>query len=312
MAKRSYTALFLSASLLYSGVAATADTLIKPKAATKYISAYFSQPEATSPSIRTRLQAATQALLGQSYALGPLGEGWEDKLTHKPRFRDDAFDCTTFVSTVLAMIHSQYMAQFEQRIDEVRYFQTPPSFLHRNHFMSVDWNPHNQALHLVRDVTPIIKDGSGKPLYLMARASINKPAWYQQQKNPALHRFAKEVSVQHASLNYLPLSALFDAEGRPIPSIFSQFPAAGVIEIVRPHWGMAARIGTDLLVSHIGFVLREGSALYLVHASASRQHPYVIKQPLASYLSQYRHHPTIKGIHVLEILPPSTPDAQHP
>src|ERR1035437_2644460 len=48
------------------------------------------------------LNQVSAALLGKPYQLGPLGEGKFGAEDPDPLYRLDAFDCTTFIETVMA------------------------------------------------------------------------------------------------------------------------------------------------------------------------------------------------------------------
>ena len=110
------------------------------------------------------LEEASRPLLGVPYVLSPLGEGQgEDS---DPRFRLDAFDCTTFVETVVALAlpgGGRTPAQLEvdpSALDRLRYLPLPearrhaqPRFEDRAHLIAAQWLPNWQSLGLLEDVT---------------------------------------------------------------------------------------------------------------------------------------------------------------
>ena len=68
--------------------------------------------------------------LGTKYVLNPLGEGKAPDTD--PLFRTDAFDCSTFVETVLADGDLN-------KLNKIRYKDEKIDFLNRNHFVETDW-----------------------------------------------------------------------------------------------------------------------------------------------------------------------------
>ena len=75
-----------------------------------------------------------QAFLGAPYANSPLGE--EIAPDTDPLIRFDAFDCTTFVETVLANGDIR-------KLNRIRYQNGNVGFLNRNHFIETDWLHNN-------------------------------------------------------------------------------------------------------------------------------------------------------------------------
>lgn len=278
---------------------------------------FFDNSDASLPQ---RIEAISQQLLNTPYQASPTGDGAQAQFDQRPLWRLDAFDCMTYVESVLALSLAHTMENVDGQVRLIRYTQQPPSFFNRNHFVSLDWNPHQHRQHLLRDITLDIQDQVGKPLAKTAQARINKPDWYAALKPEtlqpkdkmsrrrrrrllkALHQHGTTLHSQTASLNYLPLRELFDHDGQPIEAIFSQIPSGTIIEIVRPNWDLRNLIGTHLLVSHMGFAIRTTDGLMLRHASSTAGK--VIDQPLATYLQQYLDKKTtVGGIHLEQVTP---------
>lgn len=93
---------------------------------------------------QTRLEAASRALLGRPYLLGPLGEGDSIRGEAKPRWRMDAFDCVTYLETSLALAVSNDSDALLSRMDSIRYREGNAVWKDRNHFFEGDWLPRNQ------------------------------------------------------------------------------------------------------------------------------------------------------------------------
>ena len=269
---------------------------------------------AHSSDMSTRVAAISEYFMGKPYLLGALGDGPDSQFDQNPLYRIDAFDCETFVSTVIALAHADNLTQFRQQINAVRYRNAIPNYFQRNHFMSVDWNINNNHKGYIKDITNRFTDSNGKPIAAVANAIINKPAWYQhktiadirsltpisdqqlQQKLAQLKQLGMQQAQQRGKTLYLPLKNLFSASGQPNQFIFKQIPSGSVIEIVRPNWHLETKIGTALNVSHVGLAIRTQQGLMFRQASSTQKK--VIDVPLVDYLKSYLSSPTVKGINV--------------
>ena len=92
---------------------------------------------------------------------GAAGEGHEGHFDQAPLYRFDCFDCVTYVNTVLALALSHDVVSFQKNLVRVGYRGAQLAYSHRHHFMSVDWNVHNQSIGLVKDITTEIVDAEG-------------------------------------------------------------------------------------------------------------------------------------------------------
>jgi hypothetical protein len=242
-----------------------------------------------------RVASLVEVFLDQPYQLGALGEGGHGA-KDKPLYRDDAFDCVTLTSTLLAMLNAEDFGAFKARIKQVRYRDGDVSFLHRNHFTSVDWNPNNTRNGFIEDVTHKVVDTRGKPVATIADTVIDKPAWIKKQGHTEL---VKQTHAERSVMLYIPLTTLYH-RGQIDKSLLQQLPDVAVIEIVRPDWAIRKLIGTNINVSHMGIAFRQqGKMLFL---NASQVHGKVEIEPLASYLARYLDSPSIKGINVQRVV----------
>lgn len=263
-----------------------------------------------------RLEYISEVWLNKPYLLFPLGEGELAPFDQHPLYRTDAFDCETFVDTVIAVTLSNNLDEFKQKINQIRYKNGEVSFIKRNHFTALDWNRNNQQQGFIVDITPSIKHVH-TPIYLIAKTHINKANWYQHlhlnriylphqsdkdkriqlSKLKSLGRsFAKETS----KVTYLPLTQLFNNQGHLHSDIVKQIPNGTIMEIVRPQWNLESQIGTKLDISHLGFLIRKNNILYFRNASST--HQKVIDEKLEIYLKTCLKSPTIKGIHLERIV----------
>jgi hypothetical protein len=272
-------------------------------------------PNLTMPA---RIEFISGQFLGKPYLLGALGEGADGDYDQWPLYRADAFDCETYVDTVLGIALTRNATEFKQGINHVRYFNGHVSFINRNHFTCLDWNQNNQRQGFVRDITATIKGPNDQSVIKFAKALIDKPSWYEHmtldtirlsqantsdkmQRLQTLKQEGSQLPKATSIIPYLPLDSLFDSTGKANDYLFKQIPNAAIIEIVRPNWDLSKEIGTHLNISHLGFAIWKNSILYFREASS--QHGRVVDVPLVDYLRDTLKNPTIKGINVQVVLP---------
>ena len=265
-----------------------------------------------------RLDFFSSQFLGKPYLLGALGEGADARFDQSPLYRTDAFDCETYVDTVLALALASNKNDFVQCINKIRYANGQISFVTRNHFTALDWNQNNQQQNYIKDITASIKNQKKRPVIKMATAMVNKPAWYQHlgiervqlfpaDKNeqaarlPELQKEGQTLGIKEEKIPYLPLDVLFNKQGTPNEYLFSQIPDASIIQIVRPNWNLEKVIGTNMNVSHLGFAFWINGKLMFREASSTEGG--VVTISLTDYLAKLRQSPTIKGINVQVIVP---------
>ena len=268
-----------------------------------------------------KLTLESQYFLNKPYQLGVLGEGPSGLFDQSPLYRTDIFDCTTFVSTILALVESDNLAEFKQNIIKIRYKDAKISFTSRNHFISLDWNVNNEHNGYLKDINTTILDQQGQPIAVNITTLINKPAWYQHLPSTTiklfkeisphdihtrlkkLHQLFLQVTPEMSQMTYLPMSKLF-VNHMCDPQIFDQIPSGVVIEIVRQKKYLKKLIGTNLDISHMGLGIRIQHQLIFREASATDKK--IKDMPLKKYLMQFLNDSTVKGIRIEKILQQST------
>lgn len=295
----------LTCCLIVISLQAMADKSIEPL--------YHSQLIKLNSDISSRIDVFSAQFLGKPYLLNALGEGEQGYYDSTPLYRTDAFDCETYVDTVLALALAHDVSSFEQRIRQIRYQNGLVSFIHRNHFTDLDWNQHNQKQGILKDITTTLHDKHGHSVAKVAQAVIDKPNWYQHfsttiirinhpSKTEQIKRLAslkqkgRQLPRTVSSIPYIPLTALFNKLGQTNQYLFKQIPNAAIVEIIRPNWDLTQQIGTHLNVSHLGFAIWEKNVLMFREAS-SLDHG-VVAVPLIDYLREAQKSPTIKGINI--------------
>lgn len=280
---------------------------------------YHSLKQMKKPGMAARIDTISAQFLGRPYRLGALGEGSNARFDQEPRYRTDAFDCETYVTTVLALALAKDTQGFKHCLSNLRYHNGQVSYINRNHFTDLDWNQNNQRQGFVKDITTTFKDKNKIAIAQMANALIDKPSWYQHftlntirlqslnKKEQAKRltelksRGVKLVKAE-AQLPYLPLTSLFNTQGKPNHYLFAQIPHGAIIEIIRPNWNLREQIGTNLNVSHLGFAFWQQGTL--TFRQASFNHHKIVDVPLIDYLKTAKEQSqTIKGINVQVVLP---------
>ena len=257
-----------------------------------------------------RMEMSSQNFIGLPYGDGgPLGEGENARYDQDPLYRFDTFDCTTFVETTVSLALSRDVDEFEKKMDEIRYEDSQVDYLKRNHFPSLQWIPNNIKNGILKEINHLILPTSETKT---AEAIINLPGWLKkiritEIKVPSasqtereslleeLRSYASQYSPEVARLNYLPISTLVAK-----PQVLKLIPNGAIVSFVRPNWDLTDAIGTHMNVSHQGLIFQKKNVTYLRHASSSSE-KRVMEVPLYDYLKKFENHPTLKGIHLMQV-----------
>ncbi len=173
--------------------------------------------------------------VGQKYVPDPLGE--EKAPDVDPLIRFDAFDCMTFVETSLAN------GDLDNLIS-IRYKNGQVNFLNRNHFVETDWLKNNA--NLLENVSHQYGKTSFRTVV------IDKKNWFKKVHNTETGFLPEKVALE-----YIPYENLTDIKNEePLIVLF-----------ITGNSGKSDKIGTDLAVVHMGFLLPNG---ILRHASSEK------------------------------------------
>lgn len=176
-----------------------------------------------------------QSFVGTKYMNSPLGEGIAPDAD--PLIRFDAFDCTTFVETVLANGE-------EKKLNKIRYQDGKIDFLNRNHFIESDWLVNN---------SDIVHNVSNKFAQTKVRTvTIDKQNWFK-----TVHNISTDFAPETIHLEYIPY--------QNIKKINNDTPL--IVLFISDNPKIHDKIGTDLAVVHMGFLLPDGT---LRHASSEQ------------------------------------------
>jgi hypothetical protein len=259
-------------------------------------------------SLTERINLFSRAFVNLPYGKGgPLGEGDEGRYDQDPLYRFDTFDCTTYVETVVSLALTRKVDDFENKMDHIRYENGEVDYLKRNHFPSLQWIPNNIRNGILSEVNHLVLPTSQRKI---AEAVINLPGWLkaikieeikvpraslEERQNilEELQGMASEYVPVVATLEYLPISTLLAT-----PQELKKIPHGTIVNFVRPNWDLTQEVGTHMNVSHQGFIFRMGEKIILRHASTSGK---VMEISLIEYLKKFENHPTMKGIHLMQV-----------
>ena len=202
--------------------------------------------------------------LGAKYIDNPLGEGIAPDTD--PLVRYDAFDCVTFVETSLA-------GGDIDKLNKIRYKNGVPSFIDRNHFIETDWLENNA------DTVQNVSVQYAKTA--IRNVTIDKKKWFK-----TVHNIDTDFAPRNIALEYIPYENAHNIKvSKPMIVLF-------VInsEIIRK------KIGTDLAVRHMGFLLPDGRFRH-----ASRLKKSVIDVDFDKYINRLLENKNNLGIILLDI-----------
>lgn len=202
--------------------------------------------------------------LGTAYVSDPLGEMRAPDTD--PLIRFDAFDCTTFVETALA-------GGDVDKLTRIRYKDGNIDFLNRNHFIETDWIKNNSEL--VKNVSAEYGTTA------IRHVDIDKRGWLKK-----VHRMDSTFPVQSADLDYIPYANL--------TRIGNKEPL--IVLFITGKSEKSAKIGTDLAVVHMGFLLPGG-----VLRHASQIEGRIVDTDFYEYAKLRQSRPNDMGVTLLEI-----------
>lgn len=244
-----------------------------------------SRAASSQAALNARIVSVSARFLGVPYKRGPLGEGPDGEFDRNPIVRYDAFDCTTFVETTMALALEPDKAKAEDLLQRIRYKDGVVEYSFRNHFVSVDWIPNNVKAGFIKDIT---RDVAGSRTRLAAK-TVSKKAWYAAKSVNDLvgrddltdnekqtlvgiwRRVGDGMPDQQASLPYLPIDAL--------PRFLNKIPSGTIANLVR-----ADEPDKPVLVSHQVFLIDKDGKKFVREAAEGKD---VRDVPALDYFKTY-------------------------
>jgi|GEM_PF-1640732 len=244
------------------------------------------------------------------YLGGPLGEGSSGDFDQDPLFRFDAFDCTTLVETAIALGSTSNYQNFSRFLLNIRYEAGIPSYFTRNHFIEIDWVPHNAWL--IEDVTENLAHKLGFLSPKNISGTIDKSAWFRAKTVNDLVRPDLDLNSKATFLaQWLQSIPNFPVESVEIPTLSREMLSKPelsrllwsnvgtntyILNIVRP---MRTPL-TDYIVTHQALLLvslTDGAIVY--HASTGDKK--VVSLPLSAFVTLMSSRSRFEGFQILEV-----------
>ncbi|MDR1009209.1 MAG: DUF1460 domain-containing protein [Rickettsiales bacterium] len=220
--------------------------------------------------LRAEIADTSAQFVGAEYLIDPLGEGVG--YDSDPLVRFDAFDCLTFVETVLALENGV-------NLNDIRYKDGRVDFVARHHFLAADWVPNNRRI--VRDATRTL----GLP-FTLQYTTIDRAAWFRK-----VHGISVDASPVVVESVFIPKVDIKAYRGRIVSLVWRPM----VVAFVTSDMDLREKVGTDLVYSHIGFLIPAKGTLLLRHASSTAK-----KVVDVDFFKYVEGRTSIKGVSILE------------
>jgi hypothetical protein len=252
--------------------------------------------------LNERLVDVSDAFVGAPYVVSPLGEG-EGK-DADPRLRFDAFDCTTFVETTLALALAHDLDDARAILDRIRYRGAVVAFDERRHFPESEWIPGLVAAGLLQDVTRAV---GGAPCAQERGTPAPCPAPTDDVRlekkvlDAAVWKRARGKNLPDLPPERVP-SGTFALDVWRLPAAAAhpeRIPLGTVLHVVRVDFK-----NVPVRVSHQGIVIEKDGKRFLRHA-ADRSHHHVVDEPLDRFFARVQRYARwpVAGVHLTQIVP---------
>jgi hypothetical protein len=167
----------------------------------------------------------------------------------------EAMDCFTFVDYVEAMRLSGSFSGFKRNLKRIRYKSGKVAFENRNHFFT-DWQVFNKEF--INDTTRMIGGHKAKSV----QKTLNK-------REDGTY-FLPGIKPKEREFTYLPAEVIDHAA-------VAKLKTGDYIGIYADTQGLD--------VSHVGILVRHGDAVYLRHASSTKNQRKVTDQDFKHYIT---------------------------
>lgn len=235
-----------------------------------------------------KILLTSESFKNTPYTLDPLGEG--KGVDTDPIYRFDTFDCLTYVETVLALSIANNDNEFQDLIKKIRYENGKVSFNTRLHFQNPDWLKNNKEY--VENISDKLSQKILNKSASISQIKLDKQSWFKKKYNIDI-----SSKIQNVNLAYIPLNDFKNNIDKFSNAITSPYIFMTVISDEK----QKEKIGTQVDISHTGFLINKDGTLYLRHASS--KHKKVIDENFENYINKLLINKKFKGFSILEIKP---------
>lgn len=203
-------------------------------------------------------------------------------------------DCTTFVEYVLALAvcdkeNTRTWKAFCENLTRIRYREGKlTDYTARLHYFTW-WAEDNEALGLVRDIAPSMKDGAKGPFTAVQTINCNymskNPNLYKHLKNnppfvPVIRKY--EEACNGKQFRYIPKKNLSWSQSSSLGTVHS----GDIIALLTDSDGLDTR--------HIAIAYWQEGKLYFIHASSLYKKVLINKETLFDYEAKQNKHTGIR------------------
>ncbi len=175
-----------------------------------------------------------------------------------PIFNVNNFNCVTFVEIVLGFCISNNFNELDENLKRIKYKNGNIDFLSRNHFITTDWVPNNYLL--LKDITKnITKDYKTKIVKIDKKSWIikNFKEYYDFLKlNNQLQKL-DDFKVIEQKIDYISSDFILNND-----EFIKNLPDESIVFIIKDLENIKDKIGTELDVTHAGFLFKERNKFY--------------------------------------------------
>jgi hypothetical protein len=236
-----------------------------------------------------RIAVVSERFVGAPYAMSPLGEGDAGGPDADPRLRFDAFDCTTFVETAMALALVDDGGKVEPMLDAIRYREGAASFGNRRHFPAAEWIPELVELGFIDDITREIAGASA----VVETTILSAEIWDRRRARILSELPDERIPNGRFRLDIWPLDAARKG--------YRAIPSGTVVSTMRTD-----RPRLPVRITHQGLVIVENGR-HLIRHAALEPFDRVIDEPLGDYLDRIRGYRGwyVVGIHLARVRTPA-------
>lgn len=226
---------------------------------------------------RTVAETAVQTagtLLGKPYVYHTLEGNPQEQLVVNLQ----AFDCTTFIETTLALslarhnvpttcTSAQLETAFRRYLTKIRYRNGQiDGYASRLHYLS-DWLRDNERKGILQDVTRELGGVQVQKAVNYMTTAVHK---YPPLADPVVYEQIAQVQTAISQQPFYFISS------KRFKALAHNFREGDIVMLT------AARPGLDM--RHVGYATWRNGKLYLLHASSDHKKVVLTQQPLADYL----------------------------